>query len=136
MTFKTLTGTTRRPKNIKKSMINWGRPSRSKFQTRVKSFLEKYWSNHVVLEEFTIPGSRLSLDFYNANKKIAVEVQGGQHLKYVPFFHNNNRANFKHQQYKDAEKFRFCEINGITLIEIYPKDKINKSLFKKFGVDL
>lgn len=136
MTFKTLNGSTKRPRNIKKFIINWDKPSKSKLQTSVKNYIEKYWYNHVVLEEFTIPGSRLSLDFYNANKKIAIEVQGRQHTKYVPFFHGGYKSNFLSQLKRDRDKREFCDINGICLIEIYDTDKLNKQLFKKFGVVL
>ena len=72
MKFKTLSGSTRRVSNIKKHLINWDAPSRSKFQLRVKNFLEPYWERHVVFEEFPIPGTKLSLDFFNANRKIAM----------------------------------------------------------------
>lgn len=136
MKFKTLTGTEKRVKNINKFLISWEGKSRSKIQFKVKEYLSKFWRNHVVFEELRIPGSRLSLDFYNANKKIAVEVQGRQHTKYVKFFHGGYKSNFLAQLKRDHEKYKFCELNGVTLVEIYDGDKINKSLFKKFGVNL
>ena len=87
MKFIDVYGRERNLKNAKKYLINWDKPSRSKFQTRVKDFLQPFWIHDIVFEEFRVVGSRLTLDFYNANKKIAVEVQGEQHTKYVKFFH-------------------------------------------------
>ena len=136
MKFKTLTGSTRGVPNMKKKLVSWEKDSRSKFQYRVKRFLEKYWKNHIVFEEFPIVGTKMSLDFYNANKKIAVEVQGRQHTNYVPHFHGNHKINYINQLKRDQDKSRFCEINDITLIEIYEKDELNEDLFRNFGVEL
>lgn len=135
MKFKTLTGSSADLKNAKKYLINWQGQSKSKFQLSVKDFLRPYWKADIVFEELKIVGTRLSFDFYNANKKIAVEVQGEQHTKYVKFFHGN-RMKYLEQLKRDDKKFRFCEINGITLVEIYPKDIIGEELFESFGVIL
>lgn len=136
MKFKTLSGSTRRISNLKKHLIRWDKNSRSKFQLKVKNFLEPYWSNHVVFEEFPIPGTKLSLDFYNANKKIAIEVQGAQHTSYVPFFHGNYKNNYLNQLNRDNQKLEFCQLNDLTLVEIFPDDKICVDLFKKLNINL
>ena len=135
MKFKTLDGKDRVVKNLKDSLIKWDSKSRSKLQQGVKLFLKKYWQGDVVFEEMRIAGTRLSLDFYNANKKIAIEVQGQQHFKYTPFFHNTRNAYLK-QIKRDVSKIDFCNLNNIKLIEIYPSDTLNKELFEKFDVYL
>ena len=121
--------------NAKKYLIDWGKPSRSKFQTSVKKFLRPYWEHDIVFEEFRVVGTRLTLDFYNASKKIAVEVQGEQHTKYVKFFHKNP-FKYSDQLKRDELKFKFCEINNIKLAEIYPKDEINASVFENQEINL
>lgn len=136
MRFKTLFGATRTVKKAKNYLINWDGPSRSKIQYRTKQFLKEYWSNHIVFEEFPVAGTKLSLDFYNANKKVAVEVQGKQHTKYVPFFHGKNKINYINQLKRDQDKLKFCELNDIQLIEIYEEDELNEKLFENFGVNL
>jgi len=135
MQFTTLTNKKRKCRNLQKYLIDWSGDSRSKFQSEVKKFLKRYWLHNIVFEEFPIVGTRLSLDFYNANKKIAVEVQGRQHVKYVEFFHQN-RSNFLSQLKRDQNKERFCEINEIKLITIYEKDTIDIHLFESQGVIL
>ena len=136
MRFKTLMGATRTVKKAKKYLIDWDGKSRSKIQYSAKQFLKKYWSNHIVFEEFPVAGTRLSLDFYNANKKVAIEVQGRQHTKYVPFFHGKNKINYINQLKRDQDKLKFCELNDIQLVEIYDGDEVSEKLFESFGVIL
>ena len=59
----------------------------------------------------------LELDCFNRDMKLAVEINGIQHYKYVPFFHKNYEA-FRNQQYRDELKRRMCKDEGITLIEV------------------
>jgi len=135
MKFKTLTGSSAELKNPKKYLINWTGKSRSKFQYSVKEFLQPYWRTDIVFEELKLVGTRMSFDFYNANKKIGVEVQGQQHTKYIKFFHGN-RAKYLEQLKRDDKKMRFCEMNEICLVEIYPNDLVSTELFESFGVIL
>lgn len=135
MELLTTYGKKKRYKNLRKYLVNWDASSRSKFQATVKKFIKKYWDQDVVFEEFPVIGSRLSLDFYNANKKIAIEVQGQQHVKYIEFFHRN-RLNYLEQLKRDEKKEKFCEINNITLVTIYQNDIIDKHLFESQGVIL
>lgn len=97
--------------------------------------MRQYWKSDVVFEEFPIIGTRLTLDLYNANKKIAIEVQGRQHTGFVKFFHGH-RMNFLHQLKRDQTKEKFCEINGIKLLTVYEKDEVSESLFLSQGVNL
>ena len=136
MEFQTIDGKLKRVKNLKKRIINWEASSRSKRQKAVKDFLKDYWFYHVTFEEFPVVGTRLSLDFYNANKRVAVEVQGSQHTKYNKFFHGGHKNNYLEQLKRDQIKAEFCEVNYIILVEIYDSDIINKSMFKKFDVTL
>ena len=119
MKFKTLNGKERLIKNARKYAINWDKKSKSDIQFRVKQFIRPYWGRDIVFEELRVVGTRLSLDFYNANKKIAIEVQGKQHQQFNKFFHNNNRANWLDQLKRDDLKLKFCLTNGIKLVEIY-----------------
>ena len=128
MKFVDAYGKERNLKNAKKYLIDWKKPSRSKFQTRDKRFLYTYWKNDFVFEEFRVVGTRLTLDFYNANKKIAIEVQGAQHTRYVKFFHKNF-FKYSDQLKRDEKKLQFCQANKIKLAEVYPQDKITASLF-------
>ena len=136
MKFKTLTGASRKIVGINKYLIDWDGDSKSKFQKLVKDFFKTYWNRHVVFEEFPVAGTRMTFDFYNANEKIAIEAQGGQHTKYVPFFHGNYKNNYLMQLKRDHQKQEFCQLNNIKLIQIFEKekDKLSKSFFKKMDI--
>ena len=135
MKFKTLTGGEKRISKPRNYLINWEKESRSKIQFSTKQFLKKYWDSHVVFEEFPVAGTRLKFDFYNANKKIAVEVHGAQHTKFVPFFHGR-KSNFVQQIRRDQQKIDFCDLNNIRLVELFDGDELTKKTFEKCDVYL
>lgn len=141
MVFKTLNGSQKRVVRAKKYLIDWDAKSKSNIQFQTKQFLNKYWCNHVVFEEFPVAGTRLKFDFYNANKKVVVEVNGRQHDEYTPYFHKNRRGFTSHIR-RDQQKIDFCEMNDIKLVQICvdSKNSIEKELnvetFAKFDVYL
>jgi len=59
----------------------------------------------------------LELDCYSDTLRLAVEYNGIQHYKYVPFFHKNKEA-FLNQKYRDYMKRQLCKENRIVLIEV------------------
>ena len=135
MKFLTLSGSQKRVSKPKKYLIEWDSKSRSKIQFKAKQYLQPYWCNHVVFEEFPVAGTRLKFDFYNANKKIAGEIHGAQHVNYVPFFHGR-RSNFVRQLRRDPQKLDFCDLNDIKIVEIFSEEEINKKTFEESGVFL
>ncbi len=135
MKFKTLYGKEKLLKNASKYLINWRKKTRSKFQDEVKKFLKPFWEGDFVFEELRLVDTRMTFDFYNANKKIAIEVQGKQHTKFIPFFHGT-RSEFLQQLKRDSKKLEFCEMNGIKLIEIYDTSELNKDFFESHEIYL
>ena len=131
MTFQTLLGKRRRIKRPVIYLINWEKNSRSKLQSKVKNFLKVFWDGDVVFEEFPVVGTRLTLDFYNATKDIAIEVQGSQHTKYNKFFHKGNKINYLNQLKRDDDKLSFCDLNGIRLLEVHEGNLDFAPLYKE-----
>lgn len=135
MTFLDLKGRKKTLKKATKYLIDWNKKTRSKFQDTTKLFLRDYWYGDFCLEEMPLVGSRMTFDLYNASKRIAIETSGKQHLEFVKHFHGN-RLQFAEQIKRDLMKVEFCELNNITLVEIYPKDQLSEKLFADQGVVL
>jgi len=131
MIFLSTGGRSTKLKNSTKYLIKWDKKCRSKIQKRVKDLLRQYWVADIVFEEIPVVGTRLTIDFYNANKKIALEVDGNQHYKFNKFFHGNSRQNFLSQLQRDEKKEYFCDINNIKLVRILESDKLDEELLKK-----
>jgi len=134
MIFLTTRGREQKVKNSTKYLIDWDKKCRSKIQKRVKDLLYPYWAADIVFEELPVVGTRMTLDFYNASRGIAVEVDGNQHYQFNKHFHSNSRQNFLSQLQRDEEKEYFCEINKITLARVLEKDKITEDLLKQLNI--
>jgi len=126
-------------KNVKKYIINWDGKSRSKLQFKFKQFFYLYWKNHIVYEEFPVYGTMLKVDFLNATKKIAVEVQGNQHESFNKFFHNDSRLKYLQSIKRDVEKEKWLKINQFKFLELYEQDLKNISpqyIEEKFNISI
>ncbi len=120
MKLKTLTG-----KEVNVAILPTRFPIRSR--ENCKSFgqftlgcliVELYGTSEIILEEFTIPDSRLSLDFFLPHRKIAFEFQGEQHQVFSKFFHGTKQGLAKQLQ-RDSVKKDWCDLNNIQLVCIY-----------------
>ena len=76
-----------------------------------------YGMQIIILEEFPIPGENLWIDFYLPNNKLAFEYHGKQHDDFNKFFHTDKKG-FEKSRARDSRKKAWCELNGITLVEI------------------
>jgi hypothetical protein len=98
--------------------------------------LEIYGSNAIILEEFTIPGSRLSVDFFMPHFKVAFEFQGIQHDKFNSFFHQTKNE-FKKQKERDVRTKQWCDLNDITLVEIrnpqITQEELQESILESYN---
>lgn len=98
----------------------------------VENFLQKYVKikkQHDTLKCINpITKRQLPYDIEIVNKKILVEIQGEQHLKYIEYFHGTIE-NFHYQQRKDDFKKRYAESKGYKLIYIY-YDELQDEKFK------
>ena len=137
MKFKTLSGKLK-DVNINRFKIDWDGDSLSDFQANCKDFLYPFWKNYIVCEEFRIPSTRMSLDMFCVDRRVAIECQGRQHSQYVPFL-SGSRSGYLGQIKRDLAKEKWCELNKINLCEIHPDDlpKLSKEWFKKtYDIDL
>ena len=75
----------------------------------------------------------MKVDFLNATKKIAIEVNGPQHGNFNKFFHSNSRVKYLDSITRDHQKALWLEQNNYKLIELEQKDVplLNKAFFKE-----
>lgn len=123
MRFRSLDGRIR-PVDISKSCRN---VNLSKIQTEVYSYLQEIYGKSSILQEFIIPGTKLSLDFLLPNYSLAIEVDGKQHDKFNSFFHFD-RKDFLKQVDRDGNKEQWCKLNNFILVRIKENDKLSKSI--------
>jgi len=135
MTFLDLKGRKKTLKRPSKYLIDWDAKSLSKFQKAAKDFLFTYWRNDYVFEEMPVVGSRSRFDFYNASRRVVLEVMGAQHSKFIPHF-QKTRSNFLSQIKRDLDKVEFCRINDITFIEVFDISELTEEFFLANGVHL
>ena len=117
-----------------------GPPKESKGEAECRRVLQKYLRKPFAncRPDFLrnpVTGNRfnLELDCYDESLKLAVEYNGAQHYKYIPYFHKNKEA-FLNQKYRDQMKRHLCIENRVNLIEIpntVPVEKIESYLVDK-----
>jgi very-short-patch-repair endonuclease len=103
--------------------------SKSILQQKVKERLIEKFPREQILEEFILPGSRLSLDLIIIKLRKAFEIDGDQHLHHNYFFHGDrNSGKFAKQISNDRKKDEWCEMNGIELIRIYSEEDMENKI--------
>ena len=90
---------------------------RSDLHLRCRDILNQVFVLDTVCEEVPLPGTKLTFDFYLPQRQVAIECQGEQHYKYIPHFHGS-RMGFLNSRRRDMDKRDWCDINGISLIEL------------------
>lgn len=89
-------------------------------------------------KEKFLENSLQRFDFYFevGEQKYAIEYNGEQHYKYIPFFHGCDIENFKKYQERDQKKSIYCKNNNIKLIIIpytFTNDEIKIFINKLFN---
>jgi len=71
-------------------------------------------------------GSRMELDGYSEENKIAFEYDGKQHFQKDHKFFENNPDEFKAQKERDRRKDDLCKQHGVTLIRIREHQRLTE----------
>lgn len=101
--------------------------SKSRLQQELGLYLRENFPVEGILEEFTVPGSRMKLDFFIPDRKLAFEVNGAQHDEYTPVFHGQpGEMKFAKQKGRDIKKRQWCIDNGFELVEVYSEEDFDK----------
>jgi hypothetical protein len=88
--------------------------------------------SRVVKEVYVnLDGTRLFFDFYIKELGIYVEIQGGQHTKFVKHFHGDKET-FLKQKYRDNLKIQYVQENNKCLIRFnYDEDITGELIMEK-----
>ena len=100
----------------KKFPIRYG-GSLSSIQENVGKKLIDKFKFYNILEEWPIPSSKLTVDFFIPQIGIVIEVDGEQHNKFQKFFHGTIE-NFLKQKERDKRKNEWCRINNFQMVRI------------------
>lgn len=111
--------------DIRSSKYPLKHKSKSSLQGITQRFLIEKYPADVILEDFTVPGSRMSVDFLIWSRALVVEVQGSQHQEHNDFFHgSHDNKNFYKQVKRDTKKQSWAESNGLDFIEIFKQEDL------------
>jgi len=91
---------------------------KSQDHIQARELLKETYPTLTILEEIPIPiaiSNYLYLDFYLPLYKVAIEIQGEQHFKFIQHFHRT-QYNFFLQKKRDSQKQEWCLLNSIQLI--------------------
>jgi hypothetical protein len=94
--------------------------SKSILQDEVRDKLKEKYPRATILEEFTVPGGRLSVDFFIPSLGLVFEINGRQHDEHVPFFHGDRKTStaYGKQVSHDRVKKEWADINNFKFYEI------------------
>lgn len=83
-----------------------------------RGVIKKVFPTMKLCEEVHMPGCKtpMYLDFFIPLSKIAIEVQGQQHYKFVGHFHKDKSAFYAGKR-RDMDKKTWCGLNDVVLIE-------------------
>jgi len=91
---------------------------KSKLHIRAREVIKKRFGGIHFLEEARVPilkKKKLVFDFFIPIFNMFIEVQGQQHFKYVPYFHND-KIEYRKALVYDQSKSEWCELNNFSLI--------------------
>lgn len=113
------------------TLVKQEKNSCSKGHKQARLLLKELFPLDTIFEEVTLPGSKtkknnlLYADFYLRSRNLIIEVQGEQHTEHIPFFHET-KADFYRGQVRDRAKQDWCELNGITLIQLPVSESVDE----------
>jgi len=106
--------------------FKWNGSANSIGEEQLGLILRELFPTCGIFHEFPCVGTRLRLDFFIPIMSLAFEFDGRQHEEHVPHFHGD-RIGYAKSQTNDADKQRWCELNGIKLIRITCEDLVDGS---------
>ena len=100
--------------------------SNSQIQQKAKEILLQKYRNDVIIENFIIPESKLSVDFFLPKRKLVIEIDGEQHNSFNSFFHKSiHNKGLTSQLNRDDMKENWAKMNGFRFLR-FDKTNLNE----------
>lgn len=114
--------------SIRPVMKGFKKPSRSKLQLTTRNKVIEKFPHEVIYEDFVIPGSRLSVDFFIYRIGLVIEVDGKQHSAFSSFHHGDRTTSkkFAKQRTNDMLKDKWSESNGFRMVRIESEEDLEQ----------
>lgn len=103
------------------------RENSSALHVRARDLLKRLYPFYSINEEVLLVGTlkeRLYIDLYVHALRLAIEVQGSQHIEFNSFFFSSKK-DFLKAQSRDRSKVEWCKINNIDLVTL-PHDESDR----------
>lgn len=96
---------------------------------KVYNILNEIFPLNVIKKEHYVKykGSKLFFDFYIKDLAVLIEVQGGQHTRFVKHFHEE-KEKFVAQKHRDNLKLEYAQENDIAFTRFHYDEKITEKL--------
>ena len=114
-------------RDLDNNLVNWNlngcsatAAAKSSYHLIARSIIKDIYPTMQLLEEVPVYLRKkeiVYLDFYIPLLKKCVEIHGEQHYQFVAHFHGNMMG-FAKSKKRDKDKKLWCELNGITFIEL------------------
>ena len=107
------------------------RAPRSKPEADLDVALAVVFPNQKILHDMPIKvnGRTLYVDRVIKGSRLAIEIDGRQHLEFVAHFHGNADG-FKSHKERDAVKTAWLEQNGYALVRISHREGVNAEMLR------
>lgn len=103
------------------------RENASNLHIQARELLHSLFPFYTISEELLLPGieTKLYLDLYIQQLRLAVEANGCQHYNYNHHFFASAK-DFRRAQQRDRLKREWCELNNIDLVELPYNESIDQ----------
>ena len=106
--------------------------ARSGLEEKLDVAIREVFPMEPVIEDMPIKvrGKTLYVDRVLRNLKVAIEIDGSQHLEFVAFYHKDSQG-FKDSQHRDRLKEEWLAANGYSFVRFAHNEAVTSITLRK-----